>query len=106
MLQRFGVEGCEALLPGVDALVGRCAVAGVRRIEVGMAHRGRLSLLCNLLHKPPGALFAQMENGQSDYRVGDVKYHLGDTATLAFGEVIFCNCMHAAYSLTMLALAS
>ncbi|BDA49631.1 probable 2-oxoglutarate dehydrogenase E1 component [Coccomyxa sp. Obi] len=84
--KRFGVEGCEALLPGVDALVGRCAAAGVRRIEVGMAHRGRLSLLCNLLHKPPGALFAQMENGQSDYRVGDVKYHLGDTATLAFGK--------------------
>ena len=81
------MEGCEALLPGVDALVERCAAGGVRRIEVGMAHRGRLSLLCNLLHKPPGALFAQMENGQSDYRVGDVKYHLGDTATLAFGKV-------------------
>ena len=93
--QRFGVEGCEALLPGVDALIGRCASGGVRRIEVGMAHRGRLSLLCNLLHKPPGALFAQMENGQSDYRVGDVKYHLGDTATLAFGEVIFLTIMPA-----------
>jgi 2-oxoglutarate dehydrogenase E1 component len=52
-----------------------------------MAHRGRLSLLCNLLGKPPGALFAQMENGQSEYRVGDVKYHLGETATLTFSEV-------------------
>ncbi len=55
--------------------------------QVGMAHRGRLSLLCNLLGKPPGALFAQMENGQSEYRVGDVKYHLGETATLTFSEV-------------------
>lgn len=106
VLQRFGVEGCEALLPGVDALVGRCAAAGVRRIEVGMAHRGRLSLLCNLLHKPPGALFAQMENGQSDYRVGDVKYHLGDTATLAFGGVTPCNRMRAVHLFTMLTLAA
>ena len=55
--------------------------------QVGMAHRGRLSLLCNLLNKPPGALFAQMDNAQSEYRVGDVKYHLGETATLSFAEV-------------------
>lgn len=86
-MQRFGVEGCEALLPGVDALLGRCAGHGVRRVEVGMAHRGRLSLLCNLMQKPPGALFAQMGNGQSDYHVGDVNYHLGETATLSYAQV-------------------
>ena len=51
-----------------------------------MAHRGRLSLLCNLMKKPPGALFAQMDNGQSEHRVGDVKYHLGETATLSFSQ--------------------
>ena len=56
-LQRFGVEGSEALLPGLQEVVQRCAQHGVERIEVGMPHRGRLNVLCNLLHKPPAALF-------------------------------------------------
>ncbi len=86
-MQRFGVEGCEAVLAGADALLARCAVHGTRRVEVGMAHRGRLSMLSTLLNKPPGTLFAKMENGQSDYRVGDVTYHLGETATLTYSQV-------------------
>ncbi len=56
-LQRFGVEGSEALLPGLQEVVQRCAQHGIKRIEVGMPHRGRLNVLCNLLHKPPAALF-------------------------------------------------
>lgn len=47
------------------------------QVEVAAAHRGRLSLLVNLLGKPLGALCTEMEGKQSDFRVGDVKYHLG-----------------------------
>ena len=89
-MQRFGVEGCEAVLAGADALLARCAVHGTRRVELGMAHRGRLAMLATLLNKPPGTLFAKMENGQSDYRVGDVTYHLGETATLTYSQVSPC----------------
>lgn len=84
MLQRFGVEGCEALLVGLEALVARSAQHGVRRIEVGMPHRGRLNVLCNIMHKPPGALYGEMEGGQSEFHVGDVKYHMGQSASLQF----------------------
>ena len=81
------MEGCEAILAGADALLARCAVHGTRRVEVGMAHRGRLAMLSTLLNKPPGTLFAKMENAQSDYAVGDVTYHLGETATLTYAQV-------------------
>jgi 2-oxoglutarate dehydrogenase complex dehydrogenase (E1) component-like enzyme len=50
------------------------------QIELAAAHRGRLSLLVNLLGKPLGALCTEMEGKQSDFRVGDVKYHLGARA--------------------------
>jgi 2-oxoglutarate dehydrogenase E1 component len=50
----------------------------VLQVEVAAAHRGRLSLLVNLLGKPLGALCSEMEGKQSDFRVGDVKYHLGE----------------------------
>lgn len=51
-----------------------------RQVEVAAAHRGRLSLLVSLLGKPLGALCSEMEGKQSDFRVGDVKYHLGERA--------------------------
>lgn len=78
------MEGCEALLVGLEALVARSAQHGVRRIEVGMPHRGRLNVLCNIMRKPPGALYGEMEGGQSEFHVGDVKYHLGQSASLQF----------------------
>ena len=86
--QRFGVEGCEAVLVGLESLVARCAQHGVRRIELGMPHRGRLNVLCNILKKPPGALYGEMEGGQSEFHVGDVKYHLGQSASLEFGAEV------------------
>ena len=78
------MEGCEAVLVGLEALVERCAQHGVRRIELGMPHRGRLNVLCNILKKPPGALYGEMEGGQSEFHVGDVKYHLGQSASLEY----------------------
>lgn len=85
-LQRFGIEGCEALLPGMRAMAYTCAQHGAQHLLVGMPHRGRLNVLCTLLQKPPGALFAQMNNAQSQYHVGDVKYHLGQGADLTFAS--------------------
>lgn len=101
LLQRFGVEGCEAVLVGLDTLVARCAQQGVRRIELGMPHRGRLNVLCNILKKPPGALYGEMEGGQSEFHVGDVKYHLGQSASLEYANEVLaitaccliCNCL-------------
>jgi 2-oxoglutarate dehydrogenase E1 component len=77
--KRFGLEGCEAIIPAIHALVADAAAAGISRIEIGMAHRGRLSLLHNVLRKPLGALCAEMQGYRSDFRVGDVQYHLGQS---------------------------
>lgn len=52
--------------------------------QVAAPHRGRLNLLVTLLGKPPGELFAEMEGAQSEFHVGDVKYHTGQAATLDF----------------------
>ena len=90
MMQRFGIEGCEALLPGMREVARVCAAAGASQIFVGMPHRGRLNVLTTLLAKPPGALFAEMNNAQSQFHVGDVKYHLGQSATLKFPIEVRC----------------
>ena len=94
-MQRFGVEGCEAVLVGLETLVARCSQHGVCRIELGMPHRGRLNVLCNILKKPPGALYGEMEGGQSEFHVGDVKYHLGQSASLEFAAEVSVAAMHA-----------
>ena len=86
------MEGCEAVLVGLEALVERCAQHGVRRIELGMPHRGRLNVLCNILKKPPGALYGEMEGGQSEFHVGDVKYHLGQSASLEYAADVSTTC--------------
>lgn len=65
------------------------------QVEVAAAHRGRLSLLVNLLGKPLGALCTEMEGKQSDFRVGDVKYHLGELAMPALAELC-CRCSEGA----------
>jgi 2-oxoglutarate dehydrogenase complex dehydrogenase (E1) component-like enzyme len=57
----------------------------LNQVEVAAAHRGRLSLLVNLLGKPLGALCTEMEGKQSDFRVGDVKYHLGQSGVVRVG---------------------
>ena len=84
--KRFGLEGCEALIPGLQAGCARLAVHGVQRVEIGMAHRGRLNVLHNLLDKSLGALCSEMEGHQSEFHVGDVKYHLGQTCLKQMGE--------------------
>jgi 2-oxoglutarate dehydrogenase E1 component len=82
--KRFGVEGLDALVPAVAAAAERCAAHGVARLHVGLTHRGRLNLVQNVLRAPAGQVFAEMEASQSEFQVGDVKYHLGRVARLGF----------------------
>lgn len=58
--------------------LAHCLLLLLLQVEVAAAHRGRLNLLVNLLGKPLGAVCTEMEGKQSDFRVGDVKYHLGE----------------------------
>ncbi|CAK0838241.1 unnamed protein product [Prorocentrum cordatum] len=73
----FGLHGIEALIPGLYRLCRRSAGHGVESVELGLAHRGRLSIQSNLLGKPMGLICAEMQENPSDFHVGDVKYHTG-----------------------------
>ena len=78
--KRFSLEGGESLMPLLDELVQRCGTHGIEEIIIGMAHRGRLNVLVNLLGKPPRQLFAAFEgkvSTESSQMAGDVKYHQG-----------------------------
>lgn len=83
--KRFGLEGLDALAPGLLAAADELSSLGIKRLAVGTPHRGRLSLLAAVLRTPAGQIFAEMEAAQSEWHVGDVKYHLGKGATLEFG---------------------
>jgi 2-oxoglutarate dehydrogenase E1 component len=78
--KRFSLEGSETVLPVLEAIVQRAASNGVREIVMGMAHRGRLNVLTNILRKPYEEIFSEFEdNYLPDSRDGDgdVKYHKG-----------------------------
>ena len=82
--KRFGIEGLDALAPGLEAAADRFAAAGVTTLQIGTPHRGRLTLLATVLGTPAGQIMAEMEAAQSEWQVGDVKYHLGKGAALEF----------------------
>ncbi|MBE9604948.1 2-oxoglutarate dehydrogenase E1 component [Acetobacteraceae bacterium H6797] len=79
--KRFGLEGGEATIPSVLAVIETAAVNGVKEIAIGMAHRGRLNTLVNVVKKPFVNVFAEFKGGSykpDDIQgSGDVKYHLG-----------------------------
>jgi 2-oxoglutarate dehydrogenase E1 component len=77
--KRFSLEGNEALIPALDAIVERGADMGIKEFIVGMAHRGRLNVLANIFNKTHEAIFSEFEGKQYEDNVfdGDVKYHLG-----------------------------
>ncbi|KZO96913.1 2-oxoglutarate dehydrogenase complex E1 component mitochondrial precursor [Calocera viscosa TUFC12733] len=77
--KRFGLEGCEALIPGMKALVDRSVEHGVRDVVIGMPHRGRLNVLANVIRKPIEAILHEFSGDVDvdDSAGGDVKYHLG-----------------------------
>ncbi len=78
--KRFSLEGGEALIPLLDELIQRAGRKGIKEIVIGMAHRGRLNVLTNILGKPPRDIFDEFEGRfHRNWRqvAGDVKYHLG-----------------------------
>jgi 2-oxoglutarate dehydrogenase E1 component len=77
--KRFGLEGCETLVPGMKALIDRSVDYGVKDIVIGMPHRGRLNVLSNVVRKPNESIFSEFAgtSGAEDEGSGDVKYHLG-----------------------------
>jgi len=75
--KRFGLEGGESLIPMMDALIQRAGSGGTKEVVIGMAHRGRLNVLVNILGKNPSTLFDEFE-GKVEYKgSADVKYHQG-----------------------------
>lgn len=76
--KRFGLEGCEVLIPAMKAIIDRSSELGVDSFVMGMPHRGRLNILANVCRKPLEQIFAQFNTLEpADEGSGDVKYHLG-----------------------------
>ena len=81
--KRFSLEGSETLIPMLDDLIQRAGEQGVQELVIGMAHRGRLNVLVNVLGKSPADLFSEFEGAYDLARLkgsGDVKYHKGYSA--------------------------
>lgn len=80
--KRFSLEGGETLIAALDAIIEKSPSAGVKEIVIGMAHRGRLNVLANILSKSYSFIFKEFSENyipESIYGDGDVKYHLGYT---------------------------
>ncbi|KEC56047.1 2-oxoglutarate dehydrogenase E1 component [Bartonella koehlerae] len=86
--KRFGIDGGEALIPALEEIIKCGSFLGVQEVVLGMAHRGRLNVLSQVLAKPHRAIFHEFKGGS--YKPddvegsGDVKYHLGTSADLEF----------------------
>ncbi len=89
--KRFSLEGAESLIPLLHALINRGAESGVEEMAIGMAHRGRLNVLINVMGKTPAELFKEFEgkHSQAENGTGDVKYHMGFSSDLkmAHGDI-------------------
>lgn len=78
--KRFSLEGAEALIPALDSVIQKGAQLGIEEFIIGMAHRGRLNVLSNIMEKTPKEIFFEFEGKNYDEDSpfsGDVKYHLG-----------------------------
>src|SRR5215475_9134464 len=86
--KRFGLDGAESMVPALEQIIKRGGQLGVKEIVIGMAHRGRLNVLANVLSKPLRAIFNEFKGGSfkpDDVEgSGDVKYHLGASADRSF----------------------
>jgi 2-oxoglutarate dehydrogenase E1 component len=82
--KRFSLEGAESLIPMMDRVIESASQLGAEDVVIGMAHRGRLNVLANVLGKPPADIFRGFlkfdEDGRAMMGRGDVKYHLGYSA--------------------------
>lgn len=84
--KRFSLEGSEAIIPALDAIVSHGGSYDVNDIVIGMAHRGRLNVLTNIMKKPYSQVFRGFtaENYGEEIKYGDVKYHLGYNNTIDY----------------------
>ncbi len=86
--KRFGLDGAESMIPALEQIIKRGGALGVKDIAVGMAHRGRLNVLAQVLGKPHRAIFHEFKGGSvspDDVEgSGDVKYHLGASSDREF----------------------
>ncbi|MCB2117275.1 MAG: 2-oxoglutarate dehydrogenase E1 component, partial [Rhodobacteraceae bacterium] len=86
--KRFGLDGGEALIPAMEQIIKRGGSLGVKEIVIGMPHRGRLSVLANVMAKPYRAIFNEFQGGSFKPEdvdgSGDVKYHLGASSDRTF----------------------
>src|SRR5258705_7808630 len=86
--KRFGLDGAESLIPALEQIIKRGGNLGVKEIVLGMAHRGRLNVLSQVMGKPHRAIFHEFKGGSSSpddvEGSGDVKYHLGASSDREF----------------------
>jgi len=89
--KRFGLDGGESMIPALEAVIKYGGQRGVREIVYGMAHRGRLNVLANVMSKPYRAIFHEFSGGSSSPEdvggSGDVKYHLGTSTDREFDGI-------------------
>jgi 2-oxoglutarate dehydrogenase E1 component len=84
--KRFSLEGGETMIAALDAIIDHCPDVGIEEIDMGMAHRGRLNVLCSVMRKSFDQLFEQFSENYIPDTVGgdgDVKYHLGYESNLS-----------------------
>ena len=86
--KRFGLDGGESMIPALEQIIKRGGALGVKDICIGMAHRGRLNVLAQVMAKPHRAIFHEFKGGSSTPNEiegsGDVKYHLGASSDREF----------------------
>ena len=89
--KRFGLDGGESMVPALESVIKYGGQLGVREIVVGMAHRGRLNVLANVMGKPYRAIFSEFAGGAANPEdvggSGDVKYHLGTSSDREFDGI-------------------
>ena len=88
--KRFGLDGAESLIPALEQIIKRGGNLGLKNIVLGMAHRGRLNVLVNVMAKPYRAIFNEFKGGsykpEEVEGSGDVKYHLGASSDREFDD--------------------
>ncbi len=89
--KRFGLDGGESMIPALEAVIKHGGSSGVREIIYGMAHRGRLNVLANVMAKPYKVIFHEFSGGTANPEdvggSGDVKYHLGTSTDREFDGI-------------------
>ena len=88
--KRFGLDGIESVIPALEQILKRGSQLGLEEVVVGMAHRGRLNVLCNFMDKPFRAIISEFlgnpANPEDAGGSGDVKYHMGSSADRQFDD--------------------